>query len=78
MIDDPAERILARLNSTPEKVATYLNSGEAVADMLALLNEREAARVRYMQARAERLAMESRLARAERERERLRRWVGYR
>ena len=66
MIDDPAERMLARLNATPEKVASYLNSGEAVADMLALLKEREAARVRYMQARAEL------------ERDRLRRWVGYR
>lgn len=75
--DDVADRIRKGLTGTPEHVANYLNSS-AADDVRQLLDEWATARARYMQARAERMAAESRLARAEREVARLRAWVGYR
>jgi hypothetical protein len=75
--DDIADRIRRGLTGTPEHVGNYLN-GSAGDDMRQLLDEWAAARARYMIARAERMAAEARLARVQRERDRLRRWVGYR
>lgn len=75
--DDVADRIRRGLTGTPEHVANYLNSG-AADDVRQLLEEWQQARRHYMHARAERMAAEARLARAQRELERLRAWAGYR
>lgn len=76
--DDVAARMLAALEGNPERVASYLNSGRAESDMRELLRQRDDARTRYELAHLARLAVEVQLARVERERDRLREWVGYR
>ena len=75
--DDVADRIRAGLTGTPEHVGNYLNSS-AADDMRQLVDEWALARSRYIQARAERMSAEARLARVEKELARLRVWVGYR
>ncbi len=78
MTEDTADRIRMRLDGTPEHVGDYLNGGEAVADMRALIAERDAALAQYRHAHAVRLATQERAALLEREVARLRAWVGYR
>ena len=78
MSDDIADRMRARLDGTTEHVGDYLNGGEAVRDIRALIADRDAWRARYMLACAARRAAEVQLARIELERDRLRAWLGYR
>ena len=56
--DDIAERIEAELNSTPERVADYMNSGRAAADLRELIRLRDEAMRRALFLRRARLAAE--------------------
>lgn len=76
MRDDVAERMLASLDANPERVADYMNSGRAAADMRELLRQCDAARVMARRARRARMVTEERLADVLAEVERLRRLVG--
>lgn len=56
--DDIAARVEAELNGTPERVADYMNSGRAAADLRELIRLRDEAMRRALFLRRARLAAE--------------------